>query len=221
MKKSFLQKSMMGLLALAALGLSACAKKEGGAVRVAGRAVTTTVTTAATVNRCGDPNKSWGKIYDQHSSGNFESQVKSFVSATLDPSTLGTISGNINDPTGIDFSAVLAFDSANQLIPASSTLIIKIFDSYAGQVYNGTTVAPYNVEFNAATEGMIDRTTRQIQAKFKDSYGEIIIQGQYDEATQGMVQGTVYYTNFVAVTGHTPTNGTLGSFRSYACAMIK
>ncbi|WP_413613416.1 hypothetical protein [Bdellovibrio sp. HCB-110] len=220
MTKSFFNKSMMGVLVVLALSLSACAKKDSSAVRVAGRGASTGVTQGGTTtpNTCSNTNMSWGKIYDPSSSPQFEAQVKGFVSATLDPQSLGTISGNINDKTGIDFSGSFQFDAQGRLIPASSTVVIKIFDSFVGQVYNGQTVVPYVVEFSQASEGIIDRTTRQIQVKFKDSYGEIVFQGQYDNNT---VQGTVHYQNYTAVSGYQPSGGTLGAFRAYTCALIK
>ncbi|WP_374080211.1 hypothetical protein [Bdellovibrio bacteriovorus] len=220
MTKSFFNKSMMGVLVALALSLSACAKKDSSAVRVAGRGASIGVTQGGTTtpNTCGNANMNWGKIYDPNASGQFEAQVKSFVSATLDPQSLGTISGNISDKTGIDFSGSFQFDAQGRLIPASSTVVIKIFDSFVGQVYDGKTVVPYVVEFSQASEGIIDRTTRQIQVKFKDSYGEIVFQGQYDNNT---VQGTVHYQNYTAVSGYQPSGGTLGAFRAYTCALIK
>lgn len=220
MTKSFFNKSMMGVLVALALSLSACAKKDSSAVRVAGRGASTGVTQGGTTtpNTCSSASMNWGKIYDPNASPQFEAQVKGFVSATLDPQSLGTISGNINDKTGIDFSGSFQFDAQGRLIPASSTVVIKIFDSFVGQVYNGQTVVPYAVEFSQASEGIIDRTTRQIQVKFKDSYGEIVFQGQYDNNT---VQGTVHYQNYTAVTGYQPSGGTLGAFRAYTCALIK
>lgn len=220
MKTSFFNKSMMGVLVALALSLSACGKKDSSAVRVAGRGTPTGVSQSGgtTPNTCGNANMTWGKIYDPYASSAFESQVKGFVSATLDPQSLGTISGNINDKTGIDFSGSFQFDTAGKLIPASSTVVIKIFDSFVGQVYNGQTIVPYVVEFKQASEGMIDRNTRQIQVRFKDSYGEIIFQGQYDNTT---VQGTVQYQNYTAVNGYQPAAGILGSFRAYTCALIK
>ncbi|WII70910.1 hypothetical protein QJS83_10600 [Bdellovibrio sp. 22V] len=218
MKNTFLTKSLMGVLVLAALSLSACAKKDGSTARYAGRGTGVTQGGVQTPSSCGNANMDWGKIFDPYASPQFESQVKGFVSATLDPQSLGTISGNINDRTGIDFKGSFQFDSAGRLVTGSSSIHIKIVDSYVGQVYNGQTVAPYIVEFNAASEGMINRTTRQFQVKFKDSYGEIILQGAYNNQE---ASGTVYYQNYTAVNGYQASSGTLGSFRAYACALIK
>ncbi len=220
MKQSFFNKLMMGALVVIGLSLSACAKKDGGAVRVAGRTTSTGtgISQGNIPNTCANANMTVGKIYDPYNSPNFEAQVKGFVSATLDPQSLGTISGNINDRTGIDMIGSFQFDSAGKLVAASSKVLIKIFDSYVGQVYNGQTIAPYQVEFSQAKEGMIDRTTRQFQVKFQDGYGEITFQGTFDST---VAQGTVYYQNYTAVSGSQPAQGTLGAFRAYTCALIK
>lgn len=89
-----------------------------------------------------------GKIYDPAggSSANFEAQVKAFVSATLNPSALGTVSGDINASTGIDFTASFSFDSSGNLNVANSSVNMKIYDSYVGTVYNGETITPYSVD---------------------------------------------------------------------------
>lgn len=219
MTNSILKNKMMGVLLLAVLSLSACGKKEGSGVRVAGRGAATGVAqggTSGTSGTCGA--QSTGKIFDAYASSTFEQQVKNFVSATLDPQSLGSISGNINDRTGIDFNATFRFDSNGNVVAAESKVHIKIFDSFVGQVYNGQTIQPYEVAFTAASEGMIDRNTRQFQVRFKDSYGEIVFQGSYDNS---LAQGTVYYQNYTAVQGYQPTSGTLGSFRIYACSLIK
>lgn len=218
MNQSFFNKSVMGILVLMALSLSACGKKDdGSAVRVAGRG-NTVATNSVVPNNCGNTAMNWGKIYDPDASAQFENQVKSFVSATLDPQSLGTISGNINDKTGIDFRGTFQFDSQGKLVTTASSVTIKIFDSYVNQVYNGQTIQPYVVEFTAAAEGMINRTTRQFQVRFKDSYGEIVFQGQVNNST---VEGTVYYQNYTAVAGYQATSGTLGSFKAYTCSLIK
>lgn len=211
------RRKMVGALLLAALSLGACAKKDGGSVRVAGRGgASPGLAQGGTSGTCGA--QSMGKIFDPYASPAFEQQVKNFVSATLDPQTLGSISGNINDKTGIDFSATFRFDSNGNIVPGESNVNIKIFDSFVHQPYNGEIIPPYEVGFPAASEGMIDRNTRQFQVRFKDGYGEVVFQGSYDSS---LAQGTVYYQNYSAVQGYQPTSGKLGSFRIYACSLIK
>ncbi|KYG64065.1 hypothetical protein AZI86_14775 [Bdellovibrio bacteriovorus] len=216
MKTSFLSKSVMGVLVLAALTLSACAKKDDSA---SGRVVTRGGSGIVTQNTCGNAAQAQavGKIFDSQSYGSrFEEQVKAFVSATLDPEALGTISGNINDATGIDFTASFPFDSNNQLIAAQASISIKIFDSYAKTTYNGQVVPPYEVAFSQAKSGTINRNTRQINVVFEDEFGSITLTGTYDGS---MVNGKVSFNNYKALKG-SPQSGQLGDFRIYQCAMI-
>lgn len=225
MKTSFLSKSVMGMLVLAALTLSACAKKDDSA---SGRVATRGGNGSGIVaqNTCANPAQAQavGKIFDSQSYGSrFEEQVKAFVSATLDPEALGTISGNINDKTGIDFSASFPFDSNNQLIASEASISIKIFDSYAKEPYNGQVIPPYEVAFSQAKSGTINRNTRQINVVFEDEYGSITFAGQYGvmEGSQGpFVVGKVSFNNYKSVKG-SPQSGQLGDFKIYDCAMIK
>lgn len=221
MNSRILKKSVTGVLLLLALSLSACAKKDGSSgVRIAGRGTGTGVTqnNVAVNTTCASAKMSIGKIFDPMASMQFEQQVKGFVSATLDPQGLGSISGNVEDKTGIDFIGAFKFDAQGNLEKESSSLLIKIFDSYVGQVYEGQTIAPYVVEFVSGTEGIINRTTRQFKVTFKDTYGEIVFEGQYDNQE---AKGLVSYKNFVSVVGGQPAQGTLGTFRSYTCSLIK
>ena len=220
MNKTFFTKTLMCVSVLASLMMTACAQSDSSAVRVAGRNTTTGTAqnNVALNSTCSNASMNWGKIFDVNSSPQFEAQVKNFVSATLDPQSLGSISGNINDKTGIDFSGTFKFDGQGNLVPGSSSLLIKIFDSFVGQVHEGQTVTPYMIEFTAATEGRIDRNTRQFQIKFRDNYGDITFNGSYNNQ---IVEGTVAYKNATAVNGYQPTQGTLGNFRAYSCALIK
>ena len=224
MKTSFFNKSVMTVLALAALFMSACAKKDDSSVRTADRsAVAAAAQSTNTTNHCADKSANWGKIFDAaNNSAQFEGQVKGFVSATLDPDNLGTISGDINAKTGVDFCGWFQFDSAGNLVPSSSAVIIKVVDSYANQVINGQTVQPYNVTFSAGTSGTVNHTTRQMDVVFKDNYGELRFQGQYGaNGDMNLIEGTVYYTNTVAVSGYAVSSGPLGKFRAYRSSLIK
>lgn len=227
MQSSFFNKSVLGVLLIGALTLSACAKKEdsfGDNARVtapAANGVTANDTTAA--QACGsDTSKLWGKIYGSSAGNNFEIQVKAFVSATLNPNELGSISGDINAKTGVDFKGLFKFDSANQLVADASSIAIKIFDSYANTTQNGQFIPPYEFSFSKAKSGSINRNTRQINVVFEDEYGSITINGSYNDlSANGTVNGVVTFKNYKAVSGYTPQSGTLGSFTAYACAMIQ
>jgi hypothetical protein len=220
MKTSFFKKSVMGTVLLAMLTLASCAKKDDSSTRSATRAGNG-IAPSSTTNSCSNPTTmAWGKIYDPNNSNStsFESQVKDFVSATLDPESFGTISGNINDRTGLDINLSLPFDSSGNLIIASAEISIKIVDSFVGQNYQGTVVAPYYVTFSQAKSGSYNRNTRQVTAVFEDEYGSITISGSTDG--QQYVTGTVSYQNYKSVVG-TAKAGTLGAFKTYTCATIK
>lgn len=223
MKQSSLTTVLMSMMLMAMLSLSACAKKDDSKVRIVGRAGVGVGTGTAGVGgyaNCGNQAQSTGKIFDaQANSARFEADVKGFVSATLDPQYLGTVSGDINAATGIDFLGGLRFNAQGQLEVESASLMIKIFDSYAKQSYNGQVVQPYVIEFVGASAGMVDHQSRQFQVTFKDSYGSVTMQGSYD--LNGLASGTVTYENFIAVDGYFPARGTLGSFRIATCGLIK
>lgn len=216
---------IVAVLVATSFGLSACGKQSSGMTRVAGTGVIAGGNQSSGVEvtgKCFSGQSTTGKIFDAN--GNsvlFEQQVKSFVSATLDPTAFGTISGAIADSTGVDMVGVFKFDAAGVLMGGDSSVLIKIFDSYTKQPYAGQTVPPYTIQFGAAHSGSLNVTTKQFVVKFADSYGEITFQGNYDNTkSSGVAEGVVSYVNYRAVTGYSPTSGTLGSFRAYTCALI-
>jgi hypothetical protein len=213
---------VFGVIFFATMVLAACANKDDNSNRAAGRESEVAVNggiNPETNSQCSNTNMEWGKIYDANGSVNFEAQVKGFVSATLNPESLGTISGNISNPTtGVDFNGSFSFDQDGNLVPDKSTLTIKIFDSYVNQVYNGQVIQPYVVQFSKASEGYLNRSTGQLRVTFQDSYGSIVFDGRMSGAN---VDGQVTYDNKVAVDGLSPSSGVLGSFIAYSCSMIK
>ncbi|MNL20971.1 hypothetical protein D3C87_1422430 [compost metagenome] len=162
-----------------------------------------------------------GKIYDPAgaASAGFDSQVKAFVSATLNPTLLGSVSGDINAATGIDLKGSWSFDSTGSLVLSGAAVSIEIFDSYVGtKDSNGETILPYTIDFSSASSGSINRSTGQFTVVFRDSYGSITFTG-----TKGSTysEGTVTFANTTAVSGYSPASGTLGSFKINNCALIK
>lgn len=219
MNTSILKKASIGLLLFVALGLSACAKKEGSATRVAGRS-NGAAPIPSTPNTCTGQQTNVGKIYG--TSYSFENDVKGFVSATLSPDQLGQIGYDINSPTGIDFYGSFQFDSNGQLVPQNTTVRIRIFDSYAvSQNGQPAMVAPYEIVVNQAFSGSIQRSgsMSSFNVTFKDEYGEFTFRGNVNQ--NGIASGTVSYRNYVAVPGYSPASGTLGQFTAYGCALIK
>lgn len=217
MKDKIFKKSLIAAAVLAAVVMSGCSKKNSASVRTAGRGVPAGAQQLLNNDGTSCAQNQMGKIFDLNASPQFESQVKGFVSATLDPREIGTISGDINNRTGIDFQGSFQFDPQGNLIPASSTVYIKIVDSFVYDKPNGQAPQPYVVEFLSAVAGRIDRNTGQFEVRFDDNYGAIIFKGQVN---QQIVEGMVYYENHTAVEGYQKASGVLGNFRGYSC-MIK
>lgn len=220
MNTSILKKASMGLLLFVALGLSACAKKEGSATRVAGRS-NGAAPIPNTPNTCTQGQSNVGKIYG--TDYRFENDVKGFVSATLSPDQLGQIGYDINSPTGIDFYANFQFDSNGQVVPQNTNVKIRIFDSYSvSQNGQPAMVQPYEISALQAHSGSIQRNNGMagsFNVVFKDEYGEFAFNGSVNQ--NGIASGTVTYRNYVAVSGYSPASGNLGQFTMYACALIK
>lgn len=206
---------------LVALSFSmfACAKKNDSSVRLArGSAVGVSQNNTNGVSTCSNTSMDWGRIYDLNGAAQFEAQVKGFVSATLDPQSFGAISGDINASTGIDFKGSFKFDAQGALESTSSSVEIKIIDSYVNLIFDGEVVEPYVVQFTQAQSGRLDRATGKFTVTFQDSFGAIVFQGVVADQ---MAEGTVTYQNTKAVAGSTIASGNLGQFKSYACALIK
>jgi hypothetical protein len=214
MKKSFLKQTLMGSLLVGLLALTACGKKDNGSgVRVAGRSSSVTAQVTST---CSTGQSAVGRIWDNStpSTSNFEVQVKNFVSATIDPTTLGSIQGYSNSSTGVNFTAKFQFDSNNQIIPASSSLNMIIYDQ---KVYDSPGTLPYSIQFSQAYSGSIDRNAGTVVVTFQDSYGSITFSGRYDGR---ILSGYVTYQNFTAVAGYSAASGTLGVFSIYQCGVF-
>jgi hypothetical protein len=223
MNKSIFSKISLLILVLASSGLVACS--EGG--------FTARTASNGTNGAAGGGNGSAGgafpascsattvgKIFDPAggASTTFESQVKAFVSATLNPTLLGSVSGDVNAATGIDLKGTWSFDASGALLTNGSGVSIEIFDSFVGTISNGEPVLPYTIDFGSAISGSLNRATGEFTVVFTDKYGSIIFKG-----TKGATysEGTVKFNNTAAVAGYAPTSGTLGSFKINNCALIK
>lgn len=220
MNKSIFSKISVLILVLASTGLVACSQENFSTVRTASNGATGGNGSAGGGFQTSCSSTTVGKIYDPAgaSSTTFESQVKAFVSATLNPTLLGSVSGDINAKTGIDLKGSWTFDASGNLTTTGAAVSIEIFDSYVGTVSNGETILPYTIDFSSAASGSINRTTGQFTVVFRDSYGSIAFAG-----TKGSTysEGTVTFANTTAVSGYSAASGTLGSFKINNCALIK
>jgi hypothetical protein len=220
-KSIFFKKLSVLILVLSSSGLVACSQDNFSTVRTASNGgVDGGNGSAGGGFPTSCSSTTVGKIYDPAGGAttNFESQVKAFVSATLNPTLLGTVSGDINASTGIDLKGSWNFDAAGALVTTGAAVSIEIFDSYVGTVSGGETILPYTIDFGSAASGSLNRTTGKFTVVFRDKYGSITFDG-----TKGSTysEGTVTFANSTAVSGYSPASGTLGSFKINNCALIK
>lgn len=214
MKSSFFKNKSFVMVLLVALTMSACAKKNTSSVRVAGRA---TVSGSAVNNGNCSANQP-GKIYSSQNPAGFTDSVQKFVSATMDPSGIGTVSGELQTQTGIFLHAAFKFDSAGNVDLANSGFTMSIYDSYVGNYYEGKVIEPYTIQFTQADSGTINRQARSFSITFKDDYGDITFNGTY--GSSNIISGTVSFKNYTSAVGGSLYSGVLGQFSIYSCAVV-
>jgi hypothetical protein len=193
------------------------------------RGVTTRPTDINSLNTgltCATGQSNIGAIYDQNGfsltgGASFEDRVKAFLSATINPSEIGTISSSATDSTGVRFQGVISLATNGQVNLTSTKIEILVYDSYvlnSQYATNGQKYEPIPVRFTSAAEGRFDPTTGAGFVVFRDSYGEVRFDGKYDAQ---YFSGTVSFKNTQAVSGLTPQQGTLGQFYVARCGIIQ
>lgn len=158
-----------------------------------------------------------GSVYDAQGNTQFEQRVKSFLSATMDPSEVGSISPGYSDSTGIRFNIQVAINRQNgQVILERSAMKMAVYDSYflTGQA-QPIPVGP----ITGAIAGQFNLQTGVGSVTFRDNYGTIKFEGKIDSQ---FATGVVTYVNTTTVvSGGTPAQGTLGDFKITTCGMIQ
>ncbi len=209
MKQSIFSKILLGAILAGSLGMTACAKKDGSSVRVAGRGGVVTsgngTTTPGNTATCSNGQTGTGSLQASNSA------ILALVSATISPESFQGICRT-------NFSATLKFDSSGNVVSSGSTILIQIVDQLVGTVYQGKTIQAYEIQFANAASGMYNRNAGSFQVTFADSYGSFVIAGQVNGAT---ATGTVYFNNTVAVDGYQPVGGTLGTFSIPTATLIQ
>ena len=147
--------------------------------------------------------------------GSFEQNVKSFLSATINPQEIGTISGGQWDNTGMRFEGTIKLDTSGQVVLTGSKLIMKVYDSLLLQ---NSSLQPMGVQMEAAAEGKFDLNTGVGYVVFKDKYGEVRFDGRFDAQN---FSGTVSYKNYASFDNSQPALGQLGQFLIARCAIIQ
>lgn len=221
------------LSAIVLLGLIACNNKQDNkrvntVARVASGTTTnangtTNLTTGSITTSCPNTISPIGTIYGSTSSqpslydsGNFETNVKLFLSATVDPNEVGTISSNPSDNTGVRFQGIIKKDQNGNVTLNQSKIIIKVYDSLLLQ---NSSLQAIPVEINGASSGQFNPSTGTGYIVFKDQYGEIRLEGRYDANS---FSGTVSYVNYTTVIqNQSPASGQLGQFHIASCSIFQ
>lgn len=177
---------------------------------------------------CGDINLSNGKIFDNGQSVlTFQARLALLASASMDPALIGSISGNINDPTyGVDFMARLNFDESGKLNPMQSMFNMKAYDSNA--YTEGGRPNPFEVGFvpnrqdyenGVGTRGTYNKSTNELNVTFEDALGTLTLIGVNNGS---MVTGIVQFRNYRNWTGGgvMQTEVILGGFAIRACGLF-
>lgn len=196
LRKSGLVKSMLTVLVLG-LVLTGCGQDKKRESVSGGRGVRTTGDTSGItgVNTAGaSANYAkglWGEVVrpTDFSQEKFQERVSGFVSATMDPENLGTVSGSSGDKTGIRFSGLVIVKGGN-IDQSASKVHIAVWDSYAGTTIEGKTVPEYPLDFNRITKFKVSGTKYEIV--FEDEYGYV---GFYGDKVGDKFTGNFTYRN--------------------------
>lgn len=207
------------LLTLALFVMAGCnPKKNAVKANVATISGVTVGTQCATTTQ----NSNVGTIYGQAGSFNFEQQVKALLSATTDPSNVGSISPNQSDSTGVRFSGRVKLDAAGNVVGAQSKVTITIYDSY---ILMDNTIQPIILDLdpnvagkNIQISGQFNTSSGDGYISIRDQYGEIRFQGLIDAER---FSGTVTFANTQNITGGQPASGTLGQFWIQRCSFLQ
>lgn len=204
--------------------LASCSPKKSGVKANIG--ATATISGVATGIQCVSNNNSTSKtgyIYDNSANSyNFENQVKGLLSATINPSEVGTISAQAQG-TGVGFSGSVKLDSAGNVVGAQSKVIITIHDSiwYMNQIPDNLIELKFDqiMAANGATiSGQFNTQTGDGFLSLKDKYGEVRFDGKIDAQK---FSGIVKFQNSTTVIGGSPVSGTLGQFEIQRCAILQ
>ncbi|WP_409477334.1 hypothetical protein [Pseudobdellovibrio sp. HCB154] len=215
------------LLTLIALSFVGCNPNKESSKRTSGnggRVATISGTTngAFTQSYCGNNLSSVGTIYDQSSSftSNFEARVKGLLSATIDPSEVGTISAGANDQTGVRFQGTFKIESNGTVNLQQTKILIKVYDSYVLQsaTDGSNQYQPIPIEFSSAAAGQFNMQTGSGYVVFRDEYGEVRFDGNL---SGDYLSGQVSFVNTTNVTGGAAAQGVLGQFYIARCGIIK
>ncbi len=147
----------------------------------------------------------------------FRKLVGDFVSVSMNPVELGSVSGASSGATGVELKMLLVFDSSHQIISGSSKFRITINDSFVRtKGTDGKIISAIEVVHTGSSQlaGSFDPSQRVLHVQFSDSYGHLTVDGQVQG---GQLIGQVQFMNLKSWDGSTPRQGTLGRIQAASC----
>lgn len=160
-----------------------------------------------------------GTIYDSSSSAtSFEERVKALLSATVAYSDIGQISSGPSDSTGIRFSGVIKLDQNGNVVPAQTSMSIRVYDSYVLNGQGDAIPIDFTSAKGAQIQGQFNLSTGAGYVSFTDNYGVVRFDGKLDAQN---FSGTVQFQNSTNVNGGAGASGTLGQFYVARCGIIQ
>lgn len=159
----------------------------------------------------GDPNSMGGSQWSviQNSNGSLQQAVAGLISASMDPSELGTVNNG-----DVRITGYIDRDRTGSVNYANSWMVIEIIDSYARQ----GNVDPIQIEIvglsNAVSNG------NNVELSFSDAYGMITIRGQTDQ--NSFYGQQISYRNTESFNREAqPASGILGEFQVSLCGLFR
>lgn len=137
----------------------------------------------------GNDGGGWGAIYggNRLNQSQFNNSIYNFISATDDPNSLGTVTSELNNDTGIRFGGCIRFDSNWNVLNSSSALAMDI----VGYNRNSNQYVKYSFDIMGGASGSA-YGNRQLTIRFEDQMGWIEFNGTYDNE---YFSGDVSYHN--------------------------
>lgn len=216
------------VLMVASTALMGCGKKEQGRAPISQRGG------ARGAGIGNDPQATNayldGQIYRYSSWSNseFESEVRSFLSASVPTSYVGSVSGDYStstNSTGVFFGGQIAMSNGRfqqgvtGSISPSSNFLVAVYDSFTGQRDEEGNVIPAIPVYVGNATGAIqyEYGNMVLRAEFRDSLGIVKLKGTISGS---IMQGEVSYQNFQNADGGTPASGHLGWFQVNVCDVM-
>lgn len=133
-------------------------------------------------------NQSTGRIFtDARYAAEFNGAIAALVSATMRDSDLGYVS----PLSGVKLKGYVELDPQGRMLPYNSQILIEIYDEFTGQVQNGVTIPPIKIGVGGSSGYA---TGGQVQLKFEDQYGWILLNGTYQDG--GRLTGSLSFQNY-------------------------